>query len=115
VSSASLLQYFSRFGEVLDCVVVVNPTTGKSRGFGFVNFKDPSCVETVVAAGPHVLDGKQVWSLLYAVVQECPGSIATESQGGATVLLPVTLTDADRFSELPETVVLVCALCPGKC
>ena len=60
--SASLLQYFSRFGEVLDCVVVVNPTTGKSRGFGFVNFKDPSCVETVLAAGPHVLDGKQVRS-----------------------------------------------------
>jgi len=58
--SASLLQYFSRFGEVLDCVVVTNPTTGKSRGFGFVNFKDPSCVETVLAAGPHVLDGKQV-------------------------------------------------------
>jgi len=57
---ASLLQYFSRFGEVLDCVVVTNPTTGKSRGFGFVNFKDPSCVETVLAAGPHMLDGKQV-------------------------------------------------------
>jgi len=60
VLPASLLQYFSRFGEVLDCVVVMNPTTGKSRGFGFVNFKDPSCVETVLAAGPHVLDGKQV-------------------------------------------------------
>jgi len=61
---ASLLQYFSRFGEVLDCVVVTNPTTGKSRGFGFVNFKDPSCVETVLAAGPHVLDGKQVQSCI---------------------------------------------------
>jgi len=62
--SASLLQYFSRFGEVLDCVVVTNPTTGKSRGFGFVNFKDPSCVDMVLAAGPHVLDGKQVLFVL---------------------------------------------------
>jgi len=58
--SASLLTYFSQFGEVADCVVVMNPTTGKSRGFGFVTFKDPSCVETVQAAGPHILDGKQV-------------------------------------------------------
>jgi hypothetical protein len=58
--SASLLAYFSRYGEVTDCVVVMNPSTGKSRGFGFVNFKDPSCVETVMAGGPHVLDGKQV-------------------------------------------------------
>jgi len=57
---ASLHQFFSRFGEVMDCVVVANPTTGKSRGFGFVNFRDASCVETVLAAGPHVLDGKQV-------------------------------------------------------
>lgn len=43
-----------------DCVVVMNAATGKSRGFGFVTFKDPSCVETVQAAGPHILDGKQV-------------------------------------------------------
>jgi len=59
-TQASLLTYFSRYGEVSDCVVVMNPTTGKSRGFGFVNFKDASCVETVMAAGPHVLDGKQI-------------------------------------------------------
>jgi len=39
---------------------VMNPTTGKSRGFGFVTFTDPACVETVQAAGPHVLDGKHV-------------------------------------------------------
>jgi RNA-binding protein Musashi len=57
---ASLLGYFSRFGEVSDCVVVINPSTGKSRGFGFVNFKDPCCVDTVLAAGPHILDGKQI-------------------------------------------------------
>jgi len=54
---------------VLDCVVVMNVATGKSRGFGFVNFKDPSCVETVLAAGPHVLDGKQVWSLHSAAIE----------------------------------------------
>ena len=58
--AASLLAYFSRFGEVTECVVVMNPTTGKSRGFGFVTFADPACVETVQAAAPHILDGKQV-------------------------------------------------------
>lgn len=58
--TASLLSYFSRFGEVKECVVVMNPATGKSRGFGFVTFADPACVETVAAAAPHVLDGKQV-------------------------------------------------------
>ena len=68
VLAASLLAYFSRYGEVTDCVVVMNPATGKSRGFGFVNFKDPSCVETVMAAGPHLLDGKQVTDALNFIV-----------------------------------------------
>ena len=60
--SGSMLKYFSRYGEVIDCVVMKNPATGKSRGFGFVTFKDPSCVETVLANGPHILDGRQVRS-----------------------------------------------------
>ena len=55
-----MLKYFSRYGEVIDCVVMKNQTTGKSRGFGFVTFRDPVCVETVLLSGPHILDGRQV-------------------------------------------------------
>ncbi|KAH9370460.1 hypothetical protein HPB48_000294 [Haemaphysalis longicornis] len=54
-----LLSYFSRFGEVVDSVVMCNET-GRSRGFGFVTFRDPSCVATVLAGGPHQLDGRTV-------------------------------------------------------
>lgn len=54
-----LLNYFSRFGEVVDSVVMCNET-GRSRGFGFVTFRDPSCVATVLAGGPHQLDGRTV-------------------------------------------------------
>jgi len=57
---ASMLKYFSRYGEVIDCVVMKNPVTGKSRGFGFVTYKDPACVETVLSSGPHILDGRQI-------------------------------------------------------
>ncbi|XP_077552977.1 uncharacterized protein LOC144167661 isoform X3 [Haemaphysalis longicornis] len=54
-----LLIYFSRYGEVVDSVVMCNET-GRSRGFGFVTFRDPSCVATVLAGGPHQLDGRTV-------------------------------------------------------
>jgi len=30
------------------------------RGFGFVNFADPSSVEKVLASGPHDIDSKRV-------------------------------------------------------
>jgi len=37
-----------------------NQATGKSRGFGFVTFKDPNCVETVLAVTSHNIDGRNV-------------------------------------------------------
>eukprot|EP00301_Raphidiophrys_heterophryoidea_P016771 c2641_g1_i2.p1 GENE.c2641_g1_i2~~c2641_g1_i2.p1 ORF type:complete len:178 (+),score=11.59 c2641_g1_i2:2-535(+) len=34
--------------------------TGKSRGFGFVTFRDSQCVDRVVATSPHVIGGRRV-------------------------------------------------------
>lgn len=36
--------------------------TGRSRGFGFLTFRDPKCVNTVMVK-EHYLDGKIVSSL----------------------------------------------------
>ncbi|KAI8793616.1 heterogeneous nuclear ribonucleoprotein 27C [Biomphalaria glabrata] len=56
----ALQSYFSQYGEVTDCVVMNNPQTGKSRGFGFVTFKDPSAVDVILATPKHTLDGRNV-------------------------------------------------------
>ena len=56
----SLLRYFSRFGEVIDCVVMKNVETGRSRGFGFVTFSDPNNIDTVIQSCPHNLDGRTI-------------------------------------------------------
>ncbi|GIX83918.1 hypothetical protein CEXT_629871 [Caerostris extrusa] len=37
-----------------------NSETGKSRGFGFVTFKDVSCVAKVLANGPHEVDNSTI-------------------------------------------------------
>jgi RNA-binding protein Musashi len=55
-----LQRYFSRFGEVVDAVVMKNPETGRSRGFGFVTFSDPANVDAVLNSGPHQLDGRTI-------------------------------------------------------
>lgn len=58
--SETLRNYFSQYGEVVDCVIMKDKTTNQSRGFGFVKFKDPNCVRTVLETKPHNLDGRNV-------------------------------------------------------
>lgn len=55
----SLKEYFSSFGEVQECTVMRDGATGRSRGFGFLTFKDPKTVN-VVMVKEHYLDGKIV-------------------------------------------------------
>ena len=51
--------YFSQFGEVVECTVMRDGATGRSRGFGFLTFKDPKTVN-IVMVKEHYLDGKIV-------------------------------------------------------
>ncbi|PHH51925.1 putative RNA-binding protein [Ceratocystis fimbriata CBS 114723] len=53
----SLRDYFSQFGEVLECTVMRDNNTGRSRGFGFLTFKDAKTVN-IVMVKEHFLDGK---------------------------------------------------------
>lgn len=57
----SLKDYFTQFGEVTECTVMRDGTSGRSRGFGFLTFKDPKVVN-VVMVKEHLLDGKLVSS-----------------------------------------------------
>lgn len=54
-----LVNYFSKYGEVADYTIMRDSSTGRSRGFGFLTFKDPRSVDEVVKAD-HVLDGKLI-------------------------------------------------------
>ncbi|KAJ2959585.1 hypothetical protein NQ176_g11108 [Zarea fungicola] len=53
----SLRDYFSQFGEVVECTVMRDSNTGRSRGFGFLTFKDAKTVN-IVMVKEHYLDGK---------------------------------------------------------
>lgn len=55
----TLREYFSQFGEVQECTVMRDSATQRSRGFGFLTFRDPKTVNTVMVK-EHYLDGKIV-------------------------------------------------------
>lgn len=57
LSLESLRDYFTQFGEVTECTVMRDAASGRSRGFGFLSFRDPKCVN-IVMVKEHHLDGK---------------------------------------------------------
>ncbi len=60
VTERPLMDYFSSFGEVLDCRVVRDRASGISRGFAFVTFACESTAESVMAARQHIIEGVTV-------------------------------------------------------
>lgn len=60
-TSEELRTFFSRFGELVDAAVVVNRSTGQSRGFGFVTFRSWTDANQAIAeADGKELDGNMI-------------------------------------------------------
>merc|ERR1712168_1385566 len=51
-------EYFGQFGNMVDQVVIKDPQTKTSRGFGFITFDCSDAVEKVFQSRPHTLDTK---------------------------------------------------------
>ena len=58
-SELRLKEYFGAFGDVVEAVIMKDRATGRARGFGFVEFSDPSLVERVLME-KHTIDGRLV-------------------------------------------------------
>lgn len=59
-SSEKLRQYFGMFGTVTDVLIMKDPITQRSRGFGFITFAEADTVEKVLKVPIHTLDGKKI-------------------------------------------------------
>ena len=51
--------YFERFGDISDCVVMKDRSTGAPRGFGFVTYASQMIADHVIHHR-HIIDGKEV-------------------------------------------------------
>ena len=45
----SIREYFSIFGELAEVMVMKDPATRRSRGFGFITFSEPHSVDKVLS------------------------------------------------------------------
>ncbi|KAJ8370000.1 hypothetical protein SKAU_G00100280 [Synaphobranchus kaupii] len=56
----SLRAHFEQWGALTDCVVMRDPNTKRSRGFGFVTYSSGNEVDAAMEARPHKVDGRVV-------------------------------------------------------
>ncbi|XP_073469724.1 heterogeneous nuclear ribonucleoprotein A1 isoform X2 [Aquarana catesbeiana] len=56
----SLRNHFEQWGALTDCVVMRDPGSKRSRGFGFVTYANTEEVDAAMNARPHRVDGRMV-------------------------------------------------------
>ncbi|XP_053281901.1 heterogeneous nuclear ribonucleoprotein A1b isoform X4 [Pleuronectes platessa] len=56
----SLRAHFEKWGSLTDCVVMRDPNTKRSRGFGFVTYSQVQEVDEAMNDRPHKVDGRVV-------------------------------------------------------
>ncbi|CAH1965941.1 unnamed protein product [Acanthoscelides obtectus] len=56
----SLKTHFEQWGDITDVVVMKDPTTKRSRGFGFITYEKAHMVDDAQANRPHRVDGRIV-------------------------------------------------------
>ncbi|KAL1820689.1 hypothetical protein ACET3Z_015558 [Daucus carota] len=57
--SPTLHSYFRQFGEILEAVVITDKNTGRSKGYGFVTFRDPESAKRACADPSPIIDGRR--------------------------------------------------------
>lgn len=51
-------EFFSQFGHIIDCQLMIDKDTGRSRGFGFITYDSPEAVDKVTVNKYLTLKGK---------------------------------------------------------
>ncbi|ESO86793.1 hypothetical protein LOTGIDRAFT_128275 [Lottia gigantea] len=99
-STEGLKGHFETYGEIVDCVVMKDPNSKRSRGFGFVTFKEAAMLDDAQENRPHKIDGRET-ETKRAMPREESGR--SESQQSVTKLFIGGCKDDTTEDHLRET------------
>ncbi|KAF8405644.1 hypothetical protein HHK36_007720 [Tetracentron sinense] len=55
----TMKKYFEQFGDILEAVVISDKNTGRSKGYGFVTFREPEAAMRACVDAAPVIDGRR--------------------------------------------------------
>ncbi|KAA0039354.1 RNA-binding protein 24 [Cucumis melo var. makuwa] len=55
----TMKKYFEQFGDILEAVVITDKATGRSKGYGFVTFREPDAAMRACVDASPVIDGRR--------------------------------------------------------
>ncbi|KAI3460042.1 hypothetical protein Pfo_016705 [Paulownia fortunei] len=86
--------YFEQFGEILEAVIINDKNTGKSKGYGFVTFRDPESASRACSDPNPVIDGRRANCNIASLGRPRPSpprgrnQVGNLYQGGGSALYP---------------------------
>ncbi|EXB75352.1 RNA-binding protein 24 [Morus notabilis] len=75
--------YFEQFGDILEAVIITDKNTGKSKGYGFVTFRDPESARRACANPNPVIDGRRANCNIASLGRPRPSPPRGRNQGGS--------------------------------
>ncbi|CAA0836529.1 RNA-binding (RRM/RBD/RNP motifs) family protein [Striga hermonthica] len=81
ITELDFKKYFSRFGTIIDVVVMYDHNTQRPRGFGFITYDSEESVDKVLVKTFHELNGKMVEVKRAIPKEPSPGPARSPSSG----------------------------------
>ncbi|KAF2295845.1 hypothetical protein GH714_034511 [Hevea brasiliensis] len=76
-------EHFDKYGEILEAVIISDKVTGRSKGYGFVTFKDAEAAKKACEDANPIINGRRANCNLASLGSRRPrsGSSAPPQQG----------------------------------
>lgn len=83
----AMREHFEKFGEILEAVIISDKLTGRSKGYGFVTFKDAEAAKKACEDAAPIINGRRANCNLASLGARRPrsASITTPPQQGSNV------------------------------
>ncbi|KAB2631986.1 RNA-binding protein 24-A-like [Pyrus ussuriensis x Pyrus communis] len=70
--SDTMRRHFDQFGQILEAVVIIDKNSGRSKGYGFVTFREPEAAARACADPTPIIDGRRANCNLASLRQSRP-------------------------------------------